>query len=167
MISVQRPILTNVGVYKSIADDAYKQMSADMAENVRAGTTESDVVVKMFDPEQLAFKQAMISLVFTCIWLEATLHILIVERSGREAYTNKVDRSGYRNKLELLGCRDEELLRNVERLQEVRRELVHEKAHFEFNEAGEFTGEMRKAQDEAENARAVMVAVEREFGLAD
>lgn len=167
MISAQRPVLTNVGVYRSIADEAYSEMSADMDANVRPGPEGSDVVIKTFDPEQRSFKQAMISVVFTCIWLEATLHLLIVGKLGREGYTNKIDRSGYGDKLTLLDCGDEELLRTAERLREARRELVHEKAHFEFNDAGEFTGELRAAQDEAENARVVMLAVENRFGLAN
>ena len=162
-----RPTLTNVRVYRSIADDAYKQMWADMDANVRPGREGSDCVVKIFDPEQLSFKQAMISVVFTCVWLEATLHLLIVGNIGRNAYTNKVDHSGYRDKLNLLDCWDEELLRHVDRLQQVRRELVHENAHFEYNDAGEFAGELRIAQDEAENARAVMLTVEKRFGLPD
>ena len=165
MNSAQRPILTNIGIYRSIVEDAYRQMAADMDENIEGVAEGSDVVVKTFDPAQLSFKQAMISVVFTCIWLEAALHLLIVGKLGREAYTNEVDYSGYRAKLELLDCRDEDLLVNVERLQQTRRELVHEKAHFEFNDAGEFTGELRGAQDEAENARAVTLAVEKWFGL--
>ena len=103
-------------------------MAADMAENVRA--VPGGAVVKTFDPEQLSFKQAMISVVFTCIWLEAVLHLLIVRNLGREAYTNKVDFSGYAAKLTLLGCGDEDLLRNAERLREARRELIHEKGAF-------------------------------------
>ncbi len=83
------------------------------------------------------------------------------------AYTNKVDHAGYGDMLTLLGCGDEELLGKVERLQQARRELVHEKAHLEFNDAGEFTGESRTAQDEAENARTVVLAVEKWFGLPD
>ena len=167
MISAYRPVLTNVGIFRSIADDAYRQMSVDMDAHVRAVAEGSDVVVKTFDPEQLSFKQAMISVVFTCIWLEATLHLLIVGKFGRKGYTNKVDHDGYGAKLTLLDCRDKELLSNVERLRKARRELVHEKAHSQFNHAGEFTGELRVAQDEAENARAVMLAVEERFALAD
>ncbi len=161
------PLLTNVRIYRSIADDAYRQMSADMEAHVRPGPEGSAAVVKTFDPDQLSFKQAMISVVFTCIWLEAALHLLIVGMLGRDAYTNKVDHSGYRDKLTLLGCGDEELLVNVERLQHARRDLVHEKAHLEYNDAGQFTGELRTAQDEAENARTVMLAVEKWFGLPD
>ena len=166
MISAQGPVLTNVGVYRSIADEAYREMSADMDANVRPGPEGSDVVIKTFDPKQRSFKQAMISVVFTCIWLEATLHLLIVGKLGREGYKS-IDRSIYRDKLTLLGCGDEELLRYAERLREARRELVHEKAYLEFNDAGEFTGELRTAQDEAENARVVMLAVEKQFGLAN
>ena len=165
MNAEQRPLLTNARIYRSIADDAYRQMSADMDTHVRPAPDGAAAVVKTFDPEQLSFKQAMIAVVFTCIWLEAALHLLIVGTLGRDAYTKKVDHAGYRDKLTLLGCGDEELLGNVQRLQQVRRELVHEKAHLEYNDAGEFTGELRTAQDEAENARAVMLAVEEWFGL--
>ena len=165
MNTEQRPLLTNVRIYRSIADDAYRQMSADLDAHVQPAPDGAAAVVKTFDFEQLSFKQAMISVVFTCIWLEAALHLLIVGNLGRDAYTNKVDYSGYGDKLTLLGCGDEELLGNVDRLQQARRELVHEKAHLEFNDAGEFTGELRTAQDEAENARSVMLAVEEWFGL--
>ena len=166
MNSGQRPVLTNVRIFRSIAEDAYRQMAAGMAEDVRAVQGGAGAVVETFDPEQLSFKQAMISVVFTCVWLEATLHLLIVRNLGREAYTNKVDRSDYAAKLTLLACGDGDLLRNAERLQAARRDLIHEKAHFKFNDEGLFTGEIRTAQDEAENARAVMLSVEGWFGLA-
>ena len=41
------------------------------------------------DPKQRSFKQAMISVVFTCIWLEATLHLLIVGKCGRKGLHEK------------------------------------------------------------------------------
>ena len=61
MNAEHRPLFTNVQIYRSIADDAYRQMSADMDANVRPRPEGSDVVVKTFDPEQLSFKQAMAS----------------------------------------------------------------------------------------------------------
>lgn len=73
----------------------------------------------------------------------------------------KLDYRRYECKLMALGCEDEDLLGRVGRLQDARRELVHEKAHREFSEEGEFRGELRITQDEAENARAVMEGVER------
>ena len=166
MTSEHKPILTNVGVYRSIADAAYRKVSEDMGENVRPRPDGDPGVIKAFDPEQLSFKQAMISVVFTCIWLEATLHLLIVGKHGRKCF-REVDKVPYETKLHLLGCRNAELLKNAVCLRKARRELVHEKAHFEFNDTGEFTGVLRIAQDEAENARAVMLGVEKWFGLAD
>ena len=95
MTSTRKPVLTNVGVYRSIADAAYRTMAEDMDAHVRRGSEGRDVLIKIFDPEQLAFKQAMTSIVFTCIWLEATLHLLVVQRRGREGYTKSVDRYVY------------------------------------------------------------------------
>ena len=94
------------------------------------------------------------------------MHLLIVDRYGKNCF-REVDKDPYETKLQLLGCGEEELLKKVGRLRRVRRELVHEKAHFEFNDRGEFTGALRTAQEEAENARAVMVGVENWIGLAD
>ena len=168
MTSKHKPILTNVDIYQSIADAAYHNMSEDMGKDVRPRPEDSSGAIKTFDPEQTSFKQAMISTVFTCIWLEAILHLLIVEKFGRKCF-EEVDknRKTYEEKLKLLGCDDKELLENVKRLRKVRKELVHEKAHCEFNDADEFTGESRTGQDEAENARAVMTGVEKWLSLID
>ena len=163
MTSKHKPILTNVDIYQSIADAAYHNMSEGMGKNVRPRPEDSSGAIKTFDPEQTSFKQAMISTVFTCIWLEAILHLLIVDKFGKKWF-KKVDYKTYEMKLELLGCRDTVLLENVERLRKVRRELVHEKAHSEFNDADKFTGELRATQDEAENARSVMTGVEKWIG---
>ena len=158
MTSKHKPILTNVDIYKSIADAAYYNMSEDMGKNVKPRPEDSSGAIKTFDPEQTSFEQAMISTVFTCIWLEAILHLLIVDKFGKKCYT-EVDHKIFEEKLKLLGCKDTELLENVERLRKVRNELVHEKAYFEFNDVGKFTGVFRTGQDEAEIARAVMTGV--------
>ena len=100
MTSEHKPILTNVGVYRSIADAAYRKVSEDMGENVRPRPDGDPGVIKAFDPEQLSFKQAMISVVFTCIWLEATLHLLIVGKHGRKCF-REVDKVPYETKLHL------------------------------------------------------------------
>lgn len=160
MKSKHKLILTNVRIFRSIADTAYEKMSEDMDKRVRPKPDGSAGVIKTFDPEQMSFKEAMISIVFTCIWLEAILHLLIVQKYGKK-YFKKVDHDSYEKKLQLLECCDEQLLKNVERLRTARRELVHEKAHFEYNESGEFTGEWKTAQGEAENARAVIVGVDK------
>ena len=39
-----------------------------------------------YDPGQTSFKQSMISIVFTGIWLEALMHLLIVRRYGENKF---------------------------------------------------------------------------------
>ena len=164
MTAGPRLILSNVCTYKAIADDAYQKMAEDLERNVRPNPDGRGGAIKRFDPERRSFKQAMVSIVFTCMWLEATLHLLIVGRCGKNRF-EELDRHPYERKLEALGCGNEDLLRRVGRLRKARRELVHEKAHLEFNDEGEFTGELMTAQEEAENARGVMEGVEHWFGV--
>ena len=130
MTGGQRPILTNVCTYKAIAEEAYREMAKDLERNVRPNPDGRGGAIKLFDPEQTSFKQAMVSVVFTCIWLEATLHLLIVGRYGKNRF-KELDRHPYEHKLEALGCDDEDLINRVGRLRNARRELVHEKAHLE------------------------------------
>ena len=164
MTAGPRPILSNVCTYKAIADEAYREMAEELERNVRPNPDGRGGAIKRFAPEQISFKQAMVSIVFTYIWLEATLHLLIVGRCGKNRF-EELDRHPYERKLEALGCGDANLLRRAARLRNARRELVHEKAHLEFNDDGEFTGELMTAQGEAENARAVMEGVERWLGV--
>ncbi|MCY4059717.1 MAG: hypothetical protein OXG44_17155 [Gammaproteobacteria bacterium] len=162
MNAKRNPVFTNVHIFGAIADAAYERMSDDMDRNVRPMPDGSPGTVKTFDPEQQSFKDAMISIVFSCIWLEALLHLLIVRKFGRKCF-RKVDRrrSSYGKKLSLLGCSDDRLLEWAERLRKSRNQLVHENAHLEYSEEGMFQGEVKTAQDEAENARRVMVGVRK------
>ena len=159
MEAERKPVFTNVHIFGAIADAAYERMSEDMAKNVRAMPDGSPGTIKVLDPEQKSFKDAMISIVFSCIWLEALLHLLIVRQFGRKCF-EKVDRGlSYGDKLRLLGCSDDQLLEWTGQLQGSRRQLVHEKAHLDYSDEGVFTGEVKTAQEEAENARRVMTGV--------
>ena len=161
MEAERKLVFTNVHIFGAIADAAYERMSEDMDRNVRPMLDRSPGTIKTFDPEQKSFKDAMISVVFGCVWLEALLHLLIVRLFGRECF-KKVDRRlSYGEKLPLLGCVDDQLLEWTRQLQGSRRQLVHEKALLEFTDEGVFTGEVKTAQDEAENARRVMVEVRK------
>ncbi len=93
----------------------------------------------------------MISLVFTAMWLEALMHILIVKAYGKDKF-KEYDFKSYKDKLTLLGCTDEKLLNSVHRFRETRKALIHEKAHFD-------DGEIRWAQKEAENAHGLIAAI--------
>ena len=148
-------VLTNAAVYKTIADEAYEKMGQSMEAGRRPKPDGSAGWIVTYDPNQTSFKQAMISLVFTGMWLEAMTHLLIVKAHGMEK-AKEYDFKSYEEKLTLLGCTDQELLNSVSRFRKARRSLVHEKAHFD-------DGEIRWVQKEAENAHELLVAIHKSF----
>jgi hypothetical protein len=148
-------VLTNVEVYRTIADEAYKKMvqSVEAGRRPKADGTAGWIVT--YDPDQTSFKQAMISLVFTAMWIEALMHLLIVKAYGKDKF-KEYDFKSYEEKLTMLGCTDEKLLNSVYRFRKTRKALVHEKAHFD-------DGEIRWAQKEAENAHGLIAAIYARF----
>lgn len=145
-------ILTNVFTYKAIAVDAFESMQEHMESCRRTKDDGSQGWILQFDPSQKSFKQAMIVIVFTGMWLEALLHLLIV-RSHGEAKFRELDFKSYEEKLKLLGVFEESVLEAATRFRKARKELVHEKAHFD-------TSETKIAQDEAHNAYQMLLAIE-------
>ena len=149
---MKRPIFSNLSTYKAIAETAYEQMlETDKVD--RTPKSEGEGWIIKYDPEQKSFKSAMITLVFTGIWLEALLHLLIVREYGETEY-QKYDHKSYEEKLRLLGITNEPLLGKVQQFRATRKELVHEKAH--FNQAT-----IKTAQKEAKIAREVMLEISR------
>jgi hypothetical protein len=73
-------MITNIEIYKTIADETYQKMVQLMEAgrppkpNGNAGRT------IIYDPNQNSFKQSMISIVFTGMWLESLIHLLIVKK---------------------------------------------------------------------------------------
>jgi hypothetical protein len=146
---------TNVGIYRTIADEAYQKMVQSIEAGRRPKPDGSAGWIITFDPDHTSFKQAMISLVFTGIWLEAILHLLIVRSYGKNKY-KEYDFRSYEEKLMLLGCTDEGLMNSVSRFRNSRKSLVHEKAHFD-------DGEIRWAEKEAENAHGLLTMISECF----
>jgi len=148
-------VITNIGIYKAIADEAHLEIVQLMESGRRPKPDGSAGWIKTFDPNQTSFKQSMVSIVFTGMWLEALMHLLIVKKYGKDEF-KKYDFKTYEEKLKLLGCMDEKLLHRVSRFRGIRKSLVHEKAF--FDEDG-----IKKAQDEAENAHEILVAIHNHF----
>lgn len=148
-------VLTNAEVYRTIADEAYQKMVQSIEAGRQPKPDGSFGLIVTYDPDQTSFKQAMICLVFTGIWLEAMMHLLIVKAHGKDRF-KEFDYKSYEEKLTLLGCTDKELLNSVSRFRTARRTLVHEKAHFD-------DGEIRWAQKEAENAHGLIAAINERF----
>lgn len=115
----------------------------------------SDGWIITFDPFQNSLKQSMIAIVFTGMWFEALMHLLIVRAYGEQKF-KEYDFKSYEEKLRLVGCSDQEVIDRATRFRMTRKALVHEKAHFD-------DGEIRKAQDEADNAHELLVALHNQF----
>jgi hypothetical protein len=83
---MDRFIFTNAAVYKAIADEAYQTMVQSIETGRRPKPDGSAGWIVTYDPNQTSFKQAMISLVFTGMWLEAVTHLLIVKAHGKDKF---------------------------------------------------------------------------------
>jgi hypothetical protein len=145
------PIFSNIATYKAIAVEAFESMQY-LIKSGRKPKEDGSGWVLQFDPMQRSFRQAMIVIVFTGMWLEALLHLLIVRDYSMEKY-QEFDYKPYEEKLQLLGISDKSLLLSVERFRKARKALVHEKAHVDSTE-------LKFAQDEAHNAYQVLLAIE-------
>lgn len=148
-------VLSNVATYKAIALDAHKEMHEQINSGRRLKDDGSPGWIITFDAERRSFKKAMIAIVFTGMWLEALLHLLIVRDHGIEKF-KEFDFKSYADKMRLLGCSDQSFLDAAEKFRQCRKELVHEKAYFD-------TSEIKTAQDEADNAHQLLLAVDSLF----
>ena len=145
-------IHTNKTVFRSIAEDHYKEMKFHLERNIRGRIVTAD-------PEQKSFKAAMISVVFYCMWLEEELCFQIVNKTKiyTKEYNKKHDRLTYEEKLRFLGLKDEDIIQSVENLRNLRNSLVHEKA---------IPGAMKKPnplQPQVEEVHQLMIRIEQFF----
>ncbi|MFA5783356.1 MAG: hypothetical protein WC962_00595 [Phycisphaerae bacterium] len=136
---------TNVRVFFRIAQESYQAMKKYFHEHAKPKPNGESGHIFTLDPEQKSFKNAFITIVFSGVFLEALLHLLIVERHGLRTF-NEYDRKSYEEKFKLLGCSDQSIIDLCEKYRAVRREIVHEKAYFDSDSA------FRIAQDEADVA---------------
>ena len=141
-------MITNVDVYFAIAEES--QAEAERLENLARRPNPDGGFIISYDPERKSFKKSLISITFSCIWLEALFYITGVKQFGRKEYNKKYDRQlSYKEKLTLFGVNDETLLAEAEHLRKMRRDLVHEKAV----ESGDLTADaIHVAQHEAKKA---------------
>jgi len=140
-------VISNVSIYRTIAEEAYIKM-VNGVENQRTPKQNGTGWIIKYDPGHMSFKNAMIVVVFTGMWLEALLHIRIVQKYDEKKF-KQYDFKSYKDKLRLLGVEDEELLEKVERFRKIRKELVHEKAFLD-------DGTIKTAQEEAKIAYEIM-----------
>ena len=152
-------VITNISIYKAIAEEAHQKMRELIDGGRRPKPDGSAGWVITYDPSQNSFKQSMIAIVFTGMWLEAFLHLQIVQKYGEQKF-KEYDFKSYEEKLQLLGCSDQQIIDRATRFRKTRKALVHEKAHFD-------DGEIRTAQDEADSAYELLVALHNQFSPKD
>jgi len=148
-------VITNVSVYKAIAISSHAEMHKLTETGRRPKEDGSPGWIITYDPEQRSFKQAMISIVFTGMWLESFLHLWIAREHGLQKF-KRYDYKSYADKLQLLGCSEQPIIEAAQRFQKCRKELVHEKAYFD-------SGQIRSAQEEADNAYHLLLAIDAWF----
>ena len=141
--------MSNAPVFRASAEEAATLMSSSLAEH-RKPRGDGGYVIKP-DPNQVSFKSACVVIVFSAMWLEASLHGALVRQLGETAAKSH-DRKTYEEKLHLIGLANDAMLKRAGRLRTARRELVHEKVYTD-------PGSIRIAQDEANNASDLMRAL--------
>ena len=121
-------IITNYQIYLEIAEAAQAESIRIRAVTTRPKPDGSSGAIISWDPERKAFKQSLIAIAFSGMYLEAVVSLVATTRFGADLY-KKIDRNtNYEDKLRLLGIQDPLLLNACKRFREARNELVHEKA---------------------------------------
>lgn len=115
----------------------------------------SDGYIIKYDPNQQSFKQSMIVVVFAGMWLEAFFHQEIVKQRSKNQFNNNSNKS-YKEKLELIGISEYNILNKTVTFQKTRNELIHEKSFLD-------KGEIKCAQEEAKHAHEIIEHVSNAF----
>ena len=148
---------TNVRVFYKIAQESYEKMNTYLNSNRRPKPNGEPGYIITFDPEQKSFMNALITIVFSGIFLESLLHLRIVKMHGLEVF-KEYDRKSYEDKIKLLGCNDQSIIKLCRNYRNSRREIVHEKAYLDNDS-------IRAAQEEAEIAIKLINKVAAYFDL--
>lgn len=120
------PVVSNLEAFLSVAREAHQEMSQLVQEGRTPKPDGSPGYIITLDPEQRSFKQALIAIAFAGIYFEALTYFIARRKSKSKA--EKVDKARYHGKLIALGVKDEALLAAAKSFQEVRNDLIHEKA---------------------------------------
>ncbi len=146
--------ITNSSVYKAIALEAHKLMTDQVAANRRPRDDGKEGWILTHETSRTSFKQAMIVIVFVGMWIDAVLHMRVVEKLGHDRLKElRKTQDRYEDKLIALGHSDADLLGRVTKFRAGRNDLAHEKAYKETNVV------YRVAQVDADAAIALMSTI--------
>ena len=118
---------TNSHVYWDIANEANTRAQTLFAASRRPKEDGSAGFIIAFDPSNESFKQSLVAIAFSAIFLEAVLYLAGTTRMGSR-WNSQMDAKKYEDKFCKLGLTEPELLESAKRLRLTRRDLLHEKA---------------------------------------
>ena len=151
LLSSDMLVISNHLVYLAIAKESLAK-SQRFSQRQRTELANGRALIR-YDPKQRSFKNSLIAIAFSGMYLEALLHLVGSRRLGINAY-EKIDGKTYEDKLRALAINDTALLADCKRFRESRRDLEHEKAFHPRS-----SREMRTAQLEAADAVALIERV--------
>lgn len=122
-------VFTNLKIYLAIAEEALAESTRQLEAHRTPKPDGQPGYILTSDPERKSFKQSLIAIAFSGIYLDALLSVTGRARFGKAFYDEKIDRCfTYEGKLRLLGIVDEGDLVRCTRLRENRNDLIHEKS---------------------------------------
>ena len=151
---------TNLSTFFAIASESLKRMEVLNESGRRPKPDGEPGWIISYDPDQKSFKEALATIVFSGIYLEALLHLLIVKEHGLSVFKKYDRKKTDADKLSLLGCTDASIINACNHFKVVRKEIVHEKAHLDSKI-------IRYAQDEAAKSFKLIQSINTHFGIAN
>jgi len=151
-------IVTSLGVIESIVFESQELMNNHLDEG-RTPKEGGGFILK-YDPSHKSFKEALKVIVFVGAALESMWHQKAVELKSK-TFAEKADREckSVPLKFECIGLSEEAVLNAMNNYYNVRRQIVHEKAH-----GSKFKKSIFNAQVEANKAVDLLKSVKHELG---
>jgi hypothetical protein len=144
---------TNISIYRSIVEESYAIMSIDLNEHRIPKKDGTNGFINIYDPNHKSFKHALITIVFTGMWLEALIHLHIVKKYSVQEFKKYDKKKGYEERIKKIGISDEDLIERIISFRKSRKAIEHEKAYLDKD--------FKFAQDEAEKAYSLVVDIEK------
>lgn len=148
--------ISSASIYRNISTESYFKMNACIDEGKFPKDDRSDRHTIKYDANLNAFRQSMIVIVFTGMWLEETLYQAIVSSTGLDI-GKKNDFKTYQDWLVRLDIFETSLLDDVDEFMSTRALLMHT-TNIDHNE-------ILLAQTAAEHAQKIIGSISHVLGL--
>jgi hypothetical protein len=164
-VPLSNPVVSNADFYRQMAEEALAAAQVSLAAHRRPKDDGAEGYIFSYDPTRTSFRQSLVAIVFAGIAIEAFLWLYGSEALGRRQYKSLEKKLTLEAVLPRLGLGDPEMYTKAKLFREARNELVHERA-VPLSESLE---PLRRAQEEAERAVALMneilIQLQRKQGL--